>query len=383
MIIGGYGIGLLEGTQDITEGNNPFWWAIVTMTTVGYGDFSPMSPEGRLFAVVIMFAGISLIALLTATISSVFVARKIREDKGLEKLNVTDHILLCGWNKNVDRIMDSLQSLSQGKKLQIVLINEASEDAIAAIRNKYREIKFKFVRGDYTRETILERANLKSASTAIVVPNDSLEAGSHPDEKTIFGTLTMKTLAPNIRVIAYITERENLTHIKRANADEVILSDDLGAYMIASHVLDPGVPQTLSREEIRTMPQLGEDIYRAIGRLPGISGGDFSARFNVRGGDHDQVLVTLDGLELQEPFHLKDIAGGALSIVDLEVVGGVDLMTGGFPADYGDRQSAVLDMESRTPGPGRRISAGVGLTNIRVLAEGGTGDMDWLLSARR
>ncbi len=245
MIIGGYGIGLLEGTQDITEGNNPFWWAIVTMTTVGYGDFSPMSPEGRLFAVVIMFAGISLIALLTATISSVFVARKIREDKGLEKLNVTDHILLCGWNKNVDRIMDSLQSLSQGKKLQIVLINEASEDAIAAIRNKYREIKFKFVRGDYTRETILERANLKSASTAIVVPNDSLEAGSHPDEKTIFGTLTMKTLAPNIRVIAYITERENLTHIKRANADEVILSDDLGAYMIASHVLDPGVPQTL------------------------------------------------------------------------------------------------------------------------------------------
>lgn len=245
MIIGGYGIGLLEGTQDITEGNNPFWWAIVTMTTVGYGDFSPSSPEGRLFAVVIMFAGISLIALLTATISSVFVARKIREDKGLEKLNVTDHILLCGWNKNVDRIMDSLQSLSQDRRLQIVLINEESEDAIAAIRNKYREIKFKFVRGDYTRETILERANLKSASTAIVVPNDSLEAGSHPDEKTIFGTLTIKTLAPNIRVVAYITERENLTHIKRANADEVILSDDLGAFMVASHVMDPGVPQTL------------------------------------------------------------------------------------------------------------------------------------------
>ena len=146
---------------------------------------------------------------------------------------------------------------------------------------------------------------------------------------------------------------------------------------------DPAVPQTLSREEIRTMPQLGEDIYRAIGRLPGISGGDFSARFNVRGGDHDQVLVTLDGLELDEPFHLKDIAGGALSIVDVEVIGKVDLMTGGFPADYGNRQSAVLAMESRKPQPGRRISAGVGLTNIRVLAEGGTEDTGWLISARR
>ena len=45
----------------------------------------------------------------------------------------------------------------------------------------------------------------------------------HPDEKTIFATLTIKTSAPNCRVIAFIVDRENLTHIRRANADEIIL----------------------------------------------------------------------------------------------------------------------------------------------------------------
>lgn len=245
MFLGGWAIGHLEGVREITRGINPFWWAIVTMTTVGYGDFAPQTTSGRVLAIFIMYGGILLTALLTATMSSIFVAKRIREDKGLEKLDIARHILLCGWNKNVDRVLDALQSLAEGRKLQIVLINDETEDTIAVIRNKYRGVSFKFVRGDFTRETILERANLKNASTAIIVPTDRPGVGGHPDEKTIFGTLTIKTLAPGVRVVACITERENLTHIKRANADEVILGDDFGAYMVASHVMEPGVPQTV------------------------------------------------------------------------------------------------------------------------------------------
>ncbi len=244
MLFGGWAIGRLE-ISDITEGNNPFWWAIVTMTTVGYGDFAPETSEGRLIAIIIMFAGISLTALLTATVSSIFVAKRIREDKGLESLNVSEHILLCGWNRMVESLIDSLQSMNESRKLNIVLINNENEDRISAIRNKYSDVKFRFVKGDFTRETILVKANLSMAKTAIVIPSDNLESGGHPDEKTIFATLTIKTMAPGVKVIAYLTERENLTHIRRANVDEVIMSDDFGAYMVASHVIDPGVPQTV------------------------------------------------------------------------------------------------------------------------------------------
>ena len=88
MILGGVVLQWLE-TGDISKGNNPFWWAIVTMTTVGYGDFTPETPEGRMFAVYIMIAGITLVSLLHHQ-SSIF--SKKSGNKGLEKLNLSDHL---------------------------------------------------------------------------------------------------------------------------------------------------------------------------------------------------------------------------------------------------------------------------------------------------
>lgn len=246
MILGGLILQILE-TGEITEGENPFWWAIVTMTTVGYGDFAPSSSQGRLFSVLVMFAGISLTAMFTAVISSIFVAKRIREEKGLENVKVKDHIILCGWNRNADKIIDSIQYLADGHRKDIVLINDLNEEEIARLKTRYREIRIHFVAGDFTSERILEKANLEEAETVMIIPSEVSDLIQNPDEKTILATLTIKGLEPNIRVIAYLHSRENLTHIKRANADEVVISDDFGAFMLASHVMDPGIPQALNR----------------------------------------------------------------------------------------------------------------------------------------
>ena len=243
MMLGGFIIKYLE-SGSITEKESPFWWAIVTMTTVGYGDFSPSTPEGRLFAVFIMFAGIALVSLLTASISSIYVAKRIREDKGLEKVNLSDHIVLCGWNENAESIIDSLRNLSEKNSLHLILVNEIHEDIVNHLRNKYKDIDLYFVAGDFTSEEILKRASIEEAHTVIIIPNIDDEKIGSPDEKTIFATLTIKSMSSTVRVVAYLTHRENLTHIRRANVDEVVLSDDFGAYMLASHVMDPGIPQT-------------------------------------------------------------------------------------------------------------------------------------------
>jgi hypothetical protein len=149
---------------------------------------------------------------------------------------------------------------------------------------------------------------------------------------------------------------------------------------------EPTAQQTLTRGEIETVPQLGDDFFRAVTRLPGMSGNDFSTRFVVRGGEYDEVLVTLDGLQIYEPFHLRDIDGGAISVVDVAAVEGIELMTGGYTAEYGDKMSGVFNIKSRQVPPDRsRLTLGLSMMNTRLLLEGNyAGNKgSWLLSARR
>ena len=149
---------------------------------------------------------------------------------------------------------------------------------------------------------------------------------------------------------------------------------------------NPAMRQTMSRVDIESVPQFAEDIFRAVNRLPGLSSGDYSAHFSVRGGRHDETLILLDGLEIYEPYHLKDFNDGAISIIDVETIEGVELMTGGFPARHGNRTSGVFSVTTRDPsGDETRYSFGVSLINARAMAEGtfGEGRGLWLVSGRR
>lgn len=143
--------------------------------------------------------------------------------------------------------------------------------------------------------------------------------------------------------------------------------------------------QSIGREQLMTRPQLGEDLFRSINRLPGVTSGDFSAGFHVRGAEVDQTLVTLDGMELFEPFHMKDF-DNAISILDVQSIGGVELTTSGFTADNGGRLGSVLALRSTEPKTDRvRTALGVSVTNLRAQSQGGfaEGRGSWLVSARR
>ena len=142
---------------------------------------------------------------------------------------------------------------------------------------------------------------------------------------------------------------------------------------------------TLTNAELETLPQLGEDLYHTISRLPGLSSNELSAKFLVRGAPNSQVLARFDGVDLIEPFHLKDW-DGALSIVDLQTIGSVDLVTGGFTTDYGDRLAGTLTIETQEfAKPQPLTTLGLSVTNMRATNQGefAGGDGQWMVAARR
>ncbi len=143
-----------------------------------------------------------------------------------------------------------------------------------------------------------------------------------------------------------------------------------------------GSAAALTARQLETLPQVGQDLYRSIARLPGLAADDISAQFWVRGAPQSEVRGRLDGLDLIEPFHLKDV-GGALSIVDPAVMGWLELATGGFGAEHGDRLAGVLTLETRSDAR-TRSAVDLSLTGLGLRREGTlAGAARYLVTGRR
>ncbi|HEU5287212.1 MAG TPA: ion channel, partial [Candidatus Limnocylindria bacterium] len=101
---------LLEGGPDgrIHGLGDALWYAVVTMTSTGYGDIVPATAVGRIVGAVLMFGGVTVLSVVTATIASVLVAQRIKEERGLETLKLKDHLLVCGWNAYTERVLDAV-----------------------------------------------------------------------------------------------------------------------------------------------------------------------------------------------------------------------------------------------------------------------------------
>ncbi|PKN76696.1 MAG: hypothetical protein CVU52_03610 [Deltaproteobacteria bacterium HGW-Deltaproteobacteria-10] len=224
-----------------------FWWAIVTVGTVGYGDKYPVSVAGRLVGLVLIFSGVGLMSLLTATIASVFVERKIKEEKGLDTVKVKDHIIICGWNQHTQEVLQGLTNSGSLENSTVVLINELSIDEMDAVKAKYKKYELKFLRGDYVHEDVLLRANIKKARFALIMADLS---GSHSrdriDERTALAALTIKSVAPQIKIIAELLDEANKPHLRRTNVDEIIVRGEHLGSLLASAIISPGLPRVLS-----------------------------------------------------------------------------------------------------------------------------------------
>ncbi|MBZ0113340.1 MAG: TonB-dependent receptor [Thermoanaerobaculia bacterium] len=147
---------------------------------------------------------------------------------------------------------------------------------------------------------------------------------------------------------------------------------------------EPAAPLALDRSALENLPNLGGDLFRAASLLPGLASNDVSAQFVIRGGRQDEVLIALDGQELYSPFHLRDY-DNALSIVPMEELSGAELTTGGFPANFGDRMSGVLDLTTKFPAVPRETLLSISFVDALALhsATFGDGRGNWLLSGRR
>lgn len=166
-------------------------------------------------------------------------------------------------------------------------------------------------------------------------------------------------------------------------ATQAVDSVEVRGTRVETREIRPGV-LTLGREQIRSLPAFGEaDPIRTLQLLPGVqAASDFSTGLYVRGGGPDQTLILLDDVPVYNPTH----AFGLFSTFNSDVLDDVTLHKGAYPARYGGRLSAVLEVNT-DEGDSEKVTGTAGLSVVaaRLGLNGPLGKRGgrWMLSASR
>ena len=247
ILIGSSAITLFE---DKLAFSDALWWSVVTMTTVGYGDISPVTTGGRIVGMGVMILGIGLLGLLTAIIASMFVENKIMENKGMKKPQVSNPFVICGWNFRAADIVEELRADPKCGNLPIVVIADLTEKPTM-------DPNVHFLRGE-VRQDVLEMAGMSSAGVAIVLADDRLDAYAR-DAKTILNTLTIKNLYPAVYVCVELMDPNNVEHCRMARADEIIVVGELSSNLIVQAALDHGITRIITE---LVSNRFGNELYK-------------------------------------------------------------------------------------------------------------------------
>lgn len=201
-----------------------FWWAIVTITTLGYGDVYPITIVGRLLAGLIALLGLGLLAIPSGILaSSLFeVMRDIREGK-VRKIVTQNHILVCNWNTQGSEIVRKLLSkdIFEHGISDIVLLADLPE-----IPPELSEMgkKIIFMRGKPSVQQHLIDAKVNLANTVLILSNI---ACSDPDADALITTLAVQSVNHKIYICTQVQRLENKVHFKHIKTSEIICMDEL------------------------------------------------------------------------------------------------------------------------------------------------------------
>jgi voltage-gated potassium channel len=198
-----------------------------------------------------MIASVTVIVIITAKITSVFVEFMRRGGIMAKKVNLAGHTIICGWNFQGERVISELFSADVRQQRGVVILTDSEERPL-------RDERVEFINGDPSQDKDLLRAGIMKADSAIVL-TDLTKGANEADAEALMVVLAVESLNPKVHTCVQIVNSSNRMHLERAHADEIICLDQVGGSLAVASALNHGVSRIVS--ELLNF-NLGSEFYR-------------------------------------------------------------------------------------------------------------------------
>lgn len=226
-----------------------FWWVMTTVTTVGYGDFSPESVGGRLIAMFLYIVGIGLIGVVIGkVVEGLSIFRKKREEGNIV-YKEENHYIIIGWSKKshyaVKEIMDT------HPESEIVIIDELEKAPLL-------QENIHYIRGNASSVETLEKANVKKAKAVLIFADEKIQDNQLIDGKTLLIASTVESTTSDVHTVVEVMDEEHITNFEHAQIDEFIFSHETISSLAVRSAFTKGISSIYGQLMRRSH---GDDLY--------------------------------------------------------------------------------------------------------------------------
>lgn len=242
------------------------WWAMVTMTTVGYGDYYPVTWVGRfLVAYPCFILGIGLIGYLLGTIAEIVLETFNQRKKGLKTMKFSDHLIVChcpATNKVIQVVLEYRANKQNVETPAVVICNRLTECPA-----EFTKHDIHWVKGVSAMEETLHRAGVTSADGVIVLAEDPMVSASDAQSfaaASLVNHMRQSLDAPP-QLIVEVVDRENLPMMDRAGVDGIVPISGFSERLLVQELVSPGLRRVFDQ---LISYHKGSELYILSHRLP-------------------------------------------------------------------------------------------------------------------
>ncbi|WP_109830566.1 potassium channel family protein [Reichenbachiella versicolor] len=268
-----------EEGASITDLSIAYWYLIVTLSTVGYGDYSPISFGGRIIGYIYVFSSLGVLGFLFSTITNKFRTYMEASKLGFNGTSFSQHVVFLGWDQFNQQVADEV--ISAGKRIAILT---SRRDDVDLIYDLYDKKNVFVLFSDHKHTETYQRLNISEASVVFIAVED--------DSIALKEVINLRSEHPTVSIVISLNEVQLKQTFLAAGVTYVISRNEIASKLVASYIFEPDVAN-LNLKLISSVGQMTDyDVqeYEALSTNPYLGKNGHEIFFELK-KDHDSILM--------------------------------------------------------------------------------------------